>query len=304
MRICIVVLLMGAMVSACASPCGAGVWKNLWDAIAKATDDYANDIVTTGNNINQKLKEHKWSEAFDAYANDTNATGQHALQNSKAIFKALMDIANWVPNQIKKLWEKFVAGLENARKQLEALHHHGGGGDQAPKAAISSVNGDLSSRFMSKFSPVLPRKKEKEENDGVIEESLSRDLGDGFLRRFASCNSPEAKCNVFSEYMAKIRRMERWLDEEVDEQYKPAFEEKMEFIENDAGGLRDIFVEQVCDSGLHGGELFDEYLKRLKDDEILASTLKDVKRRLSMKASEGDEEARNALGRIKALEEE
>jgi len=151
----------------------AGVLANLMNAIHKSVEDYNRDYLATGDAVNAALKDHKLNGAFTAYEQNMLVTCDNALVNTKAIYKALMDIVNWLPNKIKELWEKFVAGLASIRETF------GGRGDGPSAPTTSKESWMQAFEFRS-----LPVDDQGGGSSGGAAAS-GRGLGDGFVESFA-----------------------------------------------------------------------------------------------------------------------
>ena len=189
----------------------AGLWSNLNDAQANLINMYNTDMLATGDSVISSMQTTgplggKLNSAFDNYHNNIVVTGDHALENSKAVYKALRDIAMWLPDQLKKLWEKFVAWLQSIRDKLNALNEQLGG---------------------SKAS-----------------NTMARGLGDGFVERFAAAKDINLKLSIFSDYWTLVDQTGTKVLG-LEEKYRNELLPKMTPVANECMAIEECLIDDL-----------------------------------------------------------
>ncbi len=190
-----------------------GLWSNLNDAIGAAVNDYNTDMLATGDSVITSMQTtasvgEKLNGAFTNYHTNIVITGDHALENSKAVYKALRDIAMWLPDQLKKLWEKFVAVLQSIRDKLNALNEQLGG-----KASRSFSNG----------------------------------LGDGFVERFAQAENLELKLSLYTQYWELVDDTGTKLLAQ-EKKHRDELLPKLTTVANECVAIEEILLDQLVAS--------------------------------------------------------
>ena len=192
----------------------AGLWSNLNDAQTNLINSYNTDMLATGDSVIASMQTTgplggKLNSAFTNYHNNIVITGDHALENSKALYKALRDIAMWLPDQLKKLWEKFVAWLQSIRDKLNAMNEELGG---------------------SKASNIQPK-----------------GLGDGFVERFQATKDINLKLSVFADYFQLVDETGTKVIS-LDEKYRDELMPKLTPVASECMTIEQCLVDDLVTS--------------------------------------------------------
>jgi len=290
----------------------AGVWANFWGAVGTTVENYNTDMLATGDAINASLKEGKVLAAFDAYDKNIQIVGEHALANSKAVYKALKDIVLWIPNQIKKVWDKFVAILQKIRDQLAAMNQPGGltgGSPSAPAAKASSVyNSPKASKgWMDSFDMSPIDNNDNADNTPVSnnESTISlgtngTDLGDGWIKMFKNAPDFESKLETFTNYKGHTKTMSLYMNGLEKEHFK-ALDPNFTKITNECNHIEGLLLEELSESLEADGEKVNTLTKTLSamsENEakvVLGSLTKKVSRRSAMLQLSGNSSLAEAV---------
>ena len=294
------VTLAGVMVFALLfAPCAqAGVFGNFWAAVGKAVEDYNADMLATGDAVNAALKDGKIMDAFTAYEQNIQVVGDHALANSKAVYAALKEIVMWIPNQLKKIWDKFVEILQKIRDALAALNQPGGGIIPAARTKASQIYAPSTRASRTTrgwmdnfdFKPVDSDEEEEEAEEPTTEPTLPQNfkgLGDGWVELFEQHGDLSAKLKTFTQYRGHCHTMGLWmksLDKEKLEALAPQFTK----VTAECATVEDSLFNEISASLEDDGAKMKEYtnfLKAMPKDEaevLLGGLTKKLSRRMKM----------------------
>ncbi len=288
-RVTVAGLVMLALLFA---PCAqAGVFGNFWAAVGKAVEDYNADMLATGDAVNAALKDGKIMEAFTAYEQNIQVVGDHALANSKAVYAALKEIVMWIPNQLKKIWDKFVAILQKIRDALAALNQPGGGIIPAAKASKIYAPSTRASRgWMDNFDfkPVdTDNEEEAEDSNQPAPPQNFKGLGDGWVELFESHADLNEKLKTFTQYRGHCHTMGLWM-QSLEKDKLAALDPQFTKVTSECSAIEDALFNEISDSLENDGAKMDEYTKFLKSvskDEaevLLGGLTKKLSRRMTM----------------------
>ena len=298
------VTLAGIMVFALLfAPCAqAGVFGNFWAAVGKAVEDYNADMLATGDAVNAALKDGKIMDAFTAYEKNIQVVGDHALANSKAVYAALKEIVMWIPNQLKKIWDKFVEILQKIRDALAALNQPGGGiipaggGTKASKMFMPTTRASRTSRgWMDNFNfkPVDGDSDDEEDNAGsepTTEPSMPQNLkglGDGWVEVFEQHGDLGAKLKTFTQYRGHCHTMALWM-KSLEKDKLAALDPQFTKVTSECATVEDALFNEISESLESDGAKMTEYtqfLKSMPKDEaevLLGGLTKKLSRRMNM----------------------
>ena len=208
----------------------AGLWSNLNDAMANLVNDYNTDMLATGDSVNSSMQGEgslggKLNSAFDNYHTNIVTTGDHALENSKAVYKALRDIAMWLPDQLKKLWEKFVALLQGIRDKLNALNEQLGGSSEAAASKASRTRVGL---------------------------------GDGFVVRFEKAQDLRTKIKIYGDYWQLVEETGQKLMQE-EEKNRNELLPKLQKVAAECMAIEEVLLKEVMKSEANL-KLFNDFM--------------------------------------------
>ena len=302
-------LLSLLLVSLLAPATYAGVFSNLMNAIHKSVEDYNRDYLATGDAVTASLKEGKLNAAFTAYEQNMMVTCDNALANTKAIYKALMDIVNWLPNKIKELWEKFVAGLASIRETFSS-----GGRPQSPKGSLTnplghqeeqptkaslmnafdfslitetSTGGTISSHNNSGSSNLLGNTSFFMGQTAAAKPQVGKGLGDDFLRKFQSAPDMSTKLSTFVKYQGHVTMWQSWLAT-LSSKEQRALVSKFDTVRAERDDVENLMFDHIVKSLDRDGAGLSALAKALgtvdsKDAKLLYKRLVDkVDRHLKM----------------------
>ncbi len=221
-------ILLVLVLSLFTSPCYGGLFANLMNAIHKSVEDYNTDYLATGDAVTVALKEGKLNAAFTAYEQNMMVTCDHALANTKVIYKSLMDIVNWLPNKIKELWEKFVAGLASIRETF------GQSGPSRPKASLIGA---------FDFSLLQPEQMVSREPSRRV----SRGLGDNFLQKFQGAQNLSEKFSTFVKYQGHITMWQSWLSS-LGNKEQSSLMNKFNLVRSERDEVEQLMFDEVTES--------------------------------------------------------
>ena len=234
-------------------------------------------------------------------------TCDNALANTKAIYKALMDIVNWLPNKIKELWEKFVAGLASIRETFNS-----GGRPQSPKGSLTNPLGSsptdgtspkasLMSAF--DFSLITPTTSTIETPFANAFQGSSRrvgtGLGDEFLQKFQSTSNLSTKLSTFVKYQGHVTMWQSWLAS-LDSSQQSALVSKFDLVRSERDDVEDLMFDHIIKSVDSDGEGLRALATALesvdaKDAKLLYGRLVEkVDRHLKMVTLHGETNRRSA----------
>lgn len=290
------------------SVANAGLWANLWNSLGKAVEDYNADMIATGTSVNESLKNGKVLEAFDNYEKNMLVTCEHALANTKATYTALKDIVLWLPRQLKKIWDKFVAILQKIRDALIAMSQPGGlipGGNgggttpPAPAAASTTARGsqsfDARRGFMGNFdfTPYKPQNNPPQpasnptSNDTPAPMVSGQGLGDGFVESFKTASSLRDRLTTFTNYRGHVHTMTLWMNG-LQANERAALEPNFQKVSSECALLEELIFDEVSASIEGDGKAMAEFTAYLKSSDaadapiLLGELATKIKRRLSM----------------------
>ena len=112
----------------------ANAWNNFWNNVGNAVSNYNTNVLATGDQVNEAIKNKDANAAFDNYLAGIQKTGDDALADSKALGVALKELVQSIPKAIKALWDKIVDAILKLRDKF--CHGNSGGSDsQTPPPA-------------------------------------------------------------------------------------------------------------------------------------------------------------------------
>jgi hypothetical protein len=291
----------------------AGVWANFWNAMGTTVEGYNADMLATGNAVNASLKEGKILAAFAAYDSNIQVVGNNALANSKAVYKALKEIVMWIPNQIKKIWDKFVAILQKIRDQLAAMNQPGGlgGTPAAPPASKASAlyTANASSKgWMDNFD-ISPISSDEDSTDnsqavGTNVQASVNDLGDGWVKVFENGADFDAKLNTFINYKGHTQTMALYMNGLKKEHFN-ALDPNYSKVVNECSHIEDLLLDELSQSLESDGQKmasFTSVLNSMDESEakvVLGSLVKKVSKRATMLALNGDSSITETVSNFK-----
>ena len=281
----------------------AGIWGNFWTAVGNTVESYNADMLATGDAVNASLKEGKVMEAFTSYEKNIQVVGDHALENSKAVYKALKDIVMWIPNQIKKVWDKFVAVLQKIRDQLAAMNQPGaltGGSPSAPSTKASSVYAVKSSKGWMDAFDVSNYTPEDSNTNNTHVSLAENDLGDGWVAMFENAGDFKAKLNTFVNYRGHTQTMALYMNGLEKEHFK-ALDPNFTKVTNECAHIEGLLLEEISESLQNDGaavQTLTETLNTMSESEAkatLGTLVKKVSRRAAMLSLSGNSSISNAV---------
>ncbi len=262
----------------------AGIWGNFWTAIGNTVENYNADMLATGDAVNASLKEGKVMEAFTAYEKNIQIVGDHALENSKAVYKALKDIVLWIPRQIKKVWDKFVAILQKIRDQLAAMNQPGAlTGNTTPSAPTTKASKSWMDAFdVSNYDP--NGNTSQTTADSAL---VTNDLGDGWVKMFNDSPDFAAKLKTFSHYKGHTQTMNLYMNGLEKEHFK-ALDPNFTKVTNECAQIEGLLLEELSKDLEEEGtklETLTSSLNGMSENEAkatLGTLVKKVSRRARM----------------------
>lgn len=297
-------ILMAMMFLCTTSFAHAGLWGNFWTAVGNTVENYNADMLATGDAVNASLKEGKVLEAFTAYEQNIQVVGDHALENSKAVYKALKDIVMWLPNQIKKVWDKFVAVLQKIRDQLAAMNQPGGltgGAPSAPSTKASSVykasKGWMDAFDMSSYNP--------ETNSSGNQAVSANDLGDGWVEVFENAGDFKSKLNTFIHYRGHTQTMNLYMNG-LEKKHFKALDPNFTKVTNECAHIETVLLEEISESLQDDGSKVKDLaaaIGEMSEHEAKAtvgSLAKKVSQRAAMLSLSGNDSIKDAVEELKS----
>ena len=291
----------------------AGVRANFWNAVGTTVEGYNADMLATGNAVNASLKEGKILEAFASYDKNIQVVGNNALANSKAVYKALKDIVLWIPHQIKKVWDKFVAILQKIRDQLAAMNQPGGltgGTPSAPSSKASSVYGPTapSKGWMDAFdmSPIDNNSSSTNNNVNTNVVSNGNDLGDGWVNVFKNSEDFKAKLNTFINYKGHTQTMSLYMNGLKSENFK-ALDPNYTKVVNECSYIEELLLDEISRDLENNGKkitTLTNVLNSMDENEakvVLGSLVKKITRRSTMLQLNGNSSVSEAINDFKKV---
>jgi len=319
-------MLLMVVVSLCAAPTvHAGIWGNFWGAVGKTVEDYNADTMATGEAVGAALKAGEFNAAFTSFETNYSLTGEHALANSKAVYSALKEIVLWIPNQIKKVWDKIVEVLQKLRDNLNAINESLGGGSQpAPAVAPASAPGapTATSKSIRPNLSVKASTTSKRSNAfteafsfGAVSESApptanGLGLGDGFVERFKATDLP-SKLHTFKIYRGHIALSDKWM-QSLEAAHQKAISPNFEKMTSECNLLEDLLFEEIGSSVDGDGKALAEFTKYLQSNVekeeaqvALAGLVKKLSRRTAMASvhSQASSEAKACIAKFAQAKE-
>ena len=93
------------------SHCYGSAWTELWNNVGNAVNNYNENMLATGDSVNQAIAEKDPNAAFENYVSGIQKTGDDALADSKAVGQALKALLDTIPKAIKALWDEFIDAI-------------------------------------------------------------------------------------------------------------------------------------------------------------------------------------------------
>ena len=258
----------------------ANAWNNFWNNVGNAVNNYNTNVLATGDQVNEAIKNKDANAAFDNYLAGIQKTGDDALADSKALGVALKELVQSIPKAIKALWDKIVDAILKLRDKFCKGNSEGGDTSappaqeppaQEPPAQDPPAEEPPAEEPPAEQPPVeeQPPAEEAPAEQPPAEEAAAGELSDDpfpedgdfpddesatapkasatstpFVRAFASSDSFGDKLETFNKYNEKLTELMQLVGTMEDE-HRDSVASRVSFLADEVSALKAIIEKDI-----------------------------------------------------------